>query len=544
MYIVMIELHRNTPYTYIIAKRNVSVLEQHMSFIENRFQLYLLSITAFLSITTSILIWVAFHPEGSNTFPVQATSSSMSVPTAVQCKDCNIVIMTLDSCSAKNIPCYGYNRNTMPNLCKFASEHVLFTNSFSNATWTLPSHVSLMTGLLPSHHQVDDEWKDALDKKIPLLPEVLQQNGYETILYQDPNAGILPADLVYNRGITEINGQYTIDTLMDRLELNASKGKKSFFTYYNSICHEPNRVGSKNNVYTKDSFPEIPVEKEGSAVHFTPEYFSYLKEILPKRLDNNEYNNETPKLRKLFEQMRNAATFELAEQIYKNTSHTVHYSILDTLYWSYIYDRYIDVKNKKMMDYLRALYDQQILELDAAEISQFINRLRTSKVKDSTIVIITAEHGQEFGEHGVFGHSTLYDGNLQVPFVLSVPGIQSLTITKPVQSVDIMPTLLDVVGIRHSIRFDGQSLVPLLVNAQFSDRILVAEWAAGITKALRKGDWKLFVRLKDGEYIPYELYNIKNDPGESFNILVSNFPVANTIIDEAKLLHKLDTPYP
>ena len=512
-----------------------------MIIIEEKVQWYIVSVFAFLSISSSVAIWMAFHPNNSHTntdTKVQYTHAT--TPSYTQssqkplCKDCNVIIMTLDSCSAKNIQCYGYDRATMPNLCKFASEHLLFTNSFSNATWTLPSHVSLMTGLLPSHHQIDDEWQDALDKKVPLLPEVLQQHGYETILYQDRNAGILPIDLVYNRGITEIDGQYTIGKLFRRLELNASQGKKTFFTYYNSICHEPNRIGYGPKIFTTDSYPEIPVGPENNDISFTKEFFEFLKKNLPKILKTNAYGTATASIRSLFDRMEKSRSFEEAKSLFLDNKNFPDLSIRGQMYWDYIYSSYINVRDKKMMAYLKALYDQQLLELDANEIAEFVTKYNTSDLKDRTIVIISAEHGQEFGEHGVFGHSTLYEPNIRVPLIMSIPGQSPQVITNPVQIVDIMPTILDLVGVTNTIEFDGKSIVPAVIGDQFPERMLIAEWAAGVTKTIRKGDWKLFMKLKDGEYIPYELYNLKNDPDESINLLVPNLQLVYSIIRDAK----------
>jgi len=64
------------------------------------------------------------------------------------CKGCNVILISLDTLSANHLPCYGYERNTAPNLCKFGRENIMFKNAFSNAPWTLPSNVSIFTGLL------------------------------------------------------------------------------------------------------------------------------------------------------------------------------------------------------------------------------------------------------------------------------------------------------------------------------------------------------------------------------------------------------------
>src|SRR3989344_4435924 len=72
----------------------------------------------------------------------------------LECKDCNVILVLLDTLGTNHLPCYGYERDTAPILCAFAKENVMFQNAYSNATWTLPSHVSAFTGLYPETHNV------------------------------------------------------------------------------------------------------------------------------------------------------------------------------------------------------------------------------------------------------------------------------------------------------------------------------------------------------------------------------------------------------
>ena len=76
------------------------------------------------------------------------------------CKNCNIILVSLDTLSANHLPCYGYARNTAPNLCTFAENNILFKNAFAKFTRTLPSNVSIFTGQFPSTHGVNTALKD------------------------------------------------------------------------------------------------------------------------------------------------------------------------------------------------------------------------------------------------------------------------------------------------------------------------------------------------------------------------------------------------
>lgn len=170
----------------------------------------------------------------------------------------------------------------------------------------------------------------------------------------------------------------------------------------------------------------------------------------------------------------------------------------------------------------------------------FIETFNASEFKKNTIVLITAEHGQEFGEHDVFGHTTLYDRNLRVPFILSVPGLNPHEYSSPVQGVDITPTLLDLVGIQQSFSFEGKSIVPILQNKKFEDRYIVSDRDAGDQKAIQKGEWKLLVNRQNKTYIPYELYNIKVDPDEKNNLIYSKSDIARKMLIESNV--QIPTP--
>ncbi len=458
---------------------------------------------------------------------------TMFYPKKPLCKDCNIVLITLDTCSAKNIPCYGYDRNTTPNLCAFAQKNQLFLNSYANATWTLPSHVSLLTGLLPSTHGVNEQWVDSLSPSLPFLPEVLQKNGYETVLFQEKNRGIFPDKGVYDRGISEILEKYDIKDIFEILGRNIVKNKKTFITYYNADCHEPNLMGSGKKLFTDDSYPGIPLQRTEYQM-FSPDFYTYLMHKIPDELNKFAFGASTDSMKHLYEKMQLAASYDKSKAIFiDNIKTKMDKDIIGNLYWAYFYETFIDVNNKRQMNYLRALYDQQLYETDNSTIADFISKLNASPFKDNTIVIITSEHGQEFGEHGVFGHTTLYEGNMRVPFVLYIPGVSPHTITESVQGVDVMPTLLDLIGIKHAYSFDGLSLVPLLQNKHISSRILITDIVTESMRTLRNGDLKLFVKMNGKEWMPYELYNTKTDPSETHNLLESNMDMAKTMIKES-----------
>ena len=91
----------------------------------------------------------------------------------------NLVLISVDCLRADHVSTYGYTRNTTPNIDRFGTEGVIFRNAASVSSWTLPTHMSMMTGLMPSLHGVSKKYK--LSSSVPYLPEILADNGYQTL---------------------------------------------------------------------------------------------------------------------------------------------------------------------------------------------------------------------------------------------------------------------------------------------------------------------------------------------------------------------------
>ena len=97
------------------------------------------------------------------------------------CERCNVILVSLDTLSALHLPCYGYQRNTAPNLCRFAKENILFQNSYSQTPFTISSHFSIFTSLYPTTHQMLRPYTGYLKEEYLTLPQVFRLNGYQTI---------------------------------------------------------------------------------------------------------------------------------------------------------------------------------------------------------------------------------------------------------------------------------------------------------------------------------------------------------------------------
>jgi arylsulfatase A-like enzyme len=171
----------------------------------------------------------------------------------------------------------------------------------------------------------------------------------------------------------------------------------------------------------------------------------------------------------------------------------------------------------EQLAYLRRLYDLEVEDWDAA-LSRLLTGLMQAGVRDSTIIVVIGDHGEEFLEHGRLKHGMhLYEELLHVPLVIAGPGVPVGEATDPVQTIDVLPTIAELLGIPVPPGLPGQSLL-----GRREVRPAFAETRAGIAAdgrattliSVRAGDWKL---IQSPELGISELYDLARDPGEHEN---------------------------
>jgi len=178
------------------------------------------------------------------------------------------------------------------------------------------------------------------------------------------------------------------------------------------------------------------------------------------------------------------------------------------------------------------LYAAKVGYVDEA-IGSFLRALKQSNILDNTLIIVTADHGQQFMEHRYYGHrSCLYDELIRVPLIIFDPGLKSNVISQQVSLLDLAPTILDILGIEKPKAFLGNSLLPLMSGDKgktgnleaISEADVLSILGAKITKrldvnqsviSLRTGKWK-YIYTEGGQD---ELYCLEDDSKETKNII-------------------------
>ena len=163
------------------------------------------------------------------------------------------------------------------------------------------------------------------------------------------------------------------------------------------------------------------------------------------------------------------------------------------------------------------LYDGEIAFTDDF-VGRVLDELARSKLDESTIVVIAADHGEEFMDHGNMRHgSNLYEETVRVPFMIRVPGFHPARVEPVIATVDLMPTLLELTGVPIGYPIEGESLVPLLRGEVVPEREAVSEvrWHdKQDMKSLRKGSWKYIDHRLDTQKLDL-LFSLPFDPGET-----------------------------
>ncbi len=376
----------------------------------------------------------------------------------------NIVLISVDALRADHLGCYGYKRQTSPAIDALSREGVIFLNAFSHIPMTTASHMSMLTSLYPDTHgvmQVKDNGPVArLSPSFSTLAQILKSHGYATVGFT--GGGNLTFVYGFGRGfdVYEQGGMNRFFSWLD-----ANPGKRFFFFFHTYAVHDP---------------------------------------YLPFRPFNRLYApGYSGKIADSVAQLRSTADPEDADMMHK-------------VFWSAV-----DTSKTEDVDFLIAQYDACINSVDAMIIDPLVTRLKERGLFKNTLIVLTADHGEAFKEHGNFIHRDLYRGTLNVPLLMVYPRKlpAGRTISSSVRIIDIMPTILELAGIRNRKPMQGRSLVPF-IKGKAED--LACYSSLGTAKSLRKGRFCLM--LPEGgvnDLVKPQLFDTFDDPGERKDIAIT-----------------------
>ncbi|OGS13535.1 MAG: hypothetical protein A2234_03875 [Elusimicrobia bacterium RIFOXYA2_FULL_58_8] len=449
------------------------------------------------------------------------------------CPGCNVILVSLDALRADAIGAYGYPRATTPNLDRLAGGAAGFLNAWAHAPNTLPSHMSIFTSQYPWRHKVEVIHKDRLAQTAVTLPMALQLRGYLTVWDAHTNHPHLGLAAGFERGFDMF---YSCVPLRHRPRNHKSEwrpafrwleenGNRKFFMFLHTA--------NMHNPYTRDkaslrrfqagqgvSKVMSPEEVERRvAEHIAPDpALAYLAKVLNANAGIFAMRDFNAKHR---------ALLELITQAGADSGRGPSWAALTILH-KFFADSPGD------MAALRAAYDASVFEADAM-LGRLYARLEALGLADKTLLVITADHGEEFLEHGRLGHSQLYAENLHVPLMFIFPGDRpAKRLARPVQSIDVAPTILDAVGLPPLAGAQGRSLLPLMEGTALPGpaALALARWRGSYSAR----DGRHTYVLKNNCPYPYqswnaacleqEFYDRAADPGELVNIFSASKEIA------------------
>lgn len=373
-------------------------------------------------------------------------------------ESCNIVLISIDTLRADRMSLYGYSRDTTPYLVELAEESIVFDTFIMNGGFTLPSHMSMMTSLLPTVHGIRPGNDRALPEARITLAEQLRDAGYVTGAFVD--AGYLRAHYGFYQGfdVYDDNGGRFAEILPKAYQWLDIHHDRPFFLFLHTFdvhsqwTHLPYDCPAD---YPKKYADQLDIEFDG----------------------RKNGKRGTAMLRWVNSQLEEGQNPLSADEL----------------------------------AYISALYDGCINYVDE-KIAEVVSTLHHYGIYDQTLIVITSDHGEEFLDHGRMLHVQRgYEELVRIPLLIKLPdaAFGGTRISELTAMIDIMPTILDVAGISLNHEAQGKSLMPAVTPGEELRR------HAPIWRALRTDRWKFIPERA-------LLFDLSTDPGELSNVYAQN----------------------
>lgn len=378
-----------------------------------------------------------------------------------------IIIIDIDTLRADHLGCYGYHRDTSPNIDALASQSVLFEYAFAQAPNTPPSQTSILTGLYPSTHgMVFDE--DKVPDAVVTMAEALLEIDFTTAGFHD--------------------GGYMSNSF------NMGQG---FQVYTSSKGGGLAKIGPKVSTWldnhADEDFLLLVHTYDAHSPYAPPEPFKsqFIEGLAPP-----------------------SPGFEPTSDILEEIRLSV---------WT---DEVLTLEENDL-EYTKARYDGGISYIDDW-VGRFLSDLEARGLLDRATIVFLSDHGEEFMEHGSVLHEKLYSTVTRVPFMIRLPGGNTTgRVTEVIENIDLMPTVLDLVGAPHPPGLEGSSLVPLLAGAPSTAGMAFGESPFfGHRRFAASGIHQLLLTKNTGSV---ELYDFVQDPHEQMDLTESKPEVVDRL---------------
>lgn len=432
----------------------------------------------------------------------------------------NVIVVVVDALRSSDVGCLGREDDTTPHIDALAEESMVFEKAFSVSNKTDISMSTILSGRMPREHGVkqhgtvntESNLKRIKERSPTFLPEILQDAGYTTIgidwmgrwhAWGYDQYGVKDGGRDIGAEADSLSGKvfdYVTDTVVELPDPLLFPIMKA---YYRWSGYDDYRVDCED-------LTDIAINRIGDA---EKPFFTLLHywDVHPPYLPPDEY-------RKRF-------SYEEEDEPLSKYFGIDKKGPLAAEYPPYALGDHTTVGESK------EAYDGAVAWVDE-QIGRLLDYLRNEEILDETMIIVTGDHGHNFGEHGIFAdNSGLYDTSIHVPLIIHDPRKGHRHVDGLVQHTDLVPTILDYVGIEKPDGLRGNVLPE-------SHEYVFAETVERRMEMVRTDDWKLVVP-RDVVYLhdqswysgngEIELYDLNADPGETQNVAAEHQDVVTRL---------------
>jgi arylsulfatase A-like enzyme len=403
------------------------------------------------------------------------------------------VLITMDTVRADHTSLYGYARATTPQLAALAQSATVYSHPVAASNTTLVSHASIFTGFYGSWNGARSvgETQTPISPRYATLAELLGAQGYSTAAIAANSAYLIPY-FGFDRGFQVFQVPNALRVLAPEKSYCLRHGARMILDHFlNTSEFDLEFVRSEE--INQSAFPLLDRAKSNGRPFFL--FVNYMDA-------HNPYVPPAP-----------------FNALFPGHDKTLHH--IEEL--GGMVDRHqIDVK--RALGHFISQYDGGIAYVDS-QIGALISRLKQQGLYDNTLIVITGDHGEGLGEHGVWGHGvTAYENVVYVPLIVKYPNdTEARRVDEPAGHVDILPTILDFTGTPQPSAAQGRSLRSgtrrnLFTEAFPSTHLIEGRKQDYTARALFSGNFKLIETTKGRR----ELYDLSADPGETHDVCLAD----------------------
>ena len=417
------------------------------------------------------------------------------------------VIIDVDSLRADHVQAYGYGHSTTPRIDEFAEDAILFENTYVANSPCMPSRAGLVSG------------RYGINNGIETHGPMSQQLDYPAEWESNPWAGGWDGELETPEDWWTLPETIFQDRTMTGAVSSFPRHPAPWFHRSWHEFHYPQEPSGDD-----ESFQTARGEDVTDAAmsfldrHTESDLFLYAQYWDP----HGPYKRTDQEIEEFHGDLQHP--YPTAEQISEHRSWETWRSASR-----------MGVSDRDNLEELVAAYDAEIKYVDK-QIGRLLDHLRSEEIYDESLIVITGDHGEEFGEHGLYReHWSTHDGTQRVPLLVKPPANrvqENGTRSQLVTNVDIAPTVVDYAGIEKSSKWDGQSLRLLIENEDASGReyVVLDHGLYTAQRAVRTDQWKYVRTYHKGMWdLPEEqLFDMESDPWEQTDVSEDHEDVIDT----------------